>query len=365
MTADTHPHLLDLTRPALGELLQELGFGAFHRDALFSALHRERLATFDALEGRIRAPLLAALRERTRLAPLAEHAASDSSDGHTHKLLLRCEDGQTIETVLMRFKGRFTACISTQAGCAMGCVFCATGQMGFFRHLTPGEIVGQVLHACRVLDARGERLRNIVLMGMGEPLHNYDAVMCALDILQDPRGVALGPRFVTLSTVGVVPGIRRLAREARPLRLAVSLHGATEEARAALVPVAKKWPLDELLDACREYTALRGQKIFFEWALIDGKNDDAQTAHTLGALLEGIPSHVNLIPLNPTRGYAESASGEQTVKDFQKILAGYGLPSTVRQRRGIDIDAGCGQLRDRMGPGPRELRALRAAPPSG
>ena len=363
MTATIPPSLLDLTRPALGGLLQDLGFGAFHRDALFTALHRTRVTGFEALESHVRPPHLAALREHTRLTLLEEHAASDSSDGHTHKVLLRCEDGQTVETVLMRFKGRYTACVSTQAGCAMGCVFCATGQMGFFRHLTPGEIVAQVLHVCRILDTRGEKLRNIVLMGMGEPLHTYDSVMTALDILQDPRGVALGPRFVTLSTVGVVPGIRRLAREARPLRLAVSLHGATEEERAALVPIAKKWPLAELIDACREYTELRDQKIFFEWALIAGKNDTPETAHTLGALLEGIPSHVNLIPLNPTKGYDESPSADAAVKAFQQILATYGLPSTVRQRRGIDIDAGCGQLRDRMGPGPREQRALKLLSP--
>jgi 23S rRNA (adenine2503-C2)-methyltransferase len=231
--------------------------------------------------------------------------------------------------------------------------------MGFLRHLTPGEIVGQLLHVCRLLDAQGERLRNVVLMGMGEPLHNYDAVMEALDIAQDPKGVALGPRFVTLSTVGVVPGIRRLAREARPLRLAVSLHGATDEERGALVPVARKWPLAELMDACREYTRLRRQKIFFEWALIAGKNDGPQTAHTLGALLAGMEAHVNLIPLNPTKGYGETPSAEPAVQAFQQVLAEHGVPSTVRQRRGIDIDAGCGQLRDRLGPGPKELRAAR------
>ena len=357
--------LLDLTRPALGALLSGWGHGAFHRDALFEALHRERITTLDALDGRLRPALVARLREETRLSLPALHASSDSRDGHTHKVLLRLDDGQTIETVLMRFKGRYTACVSSQAGCAMGCVFCATGQMGFFRHLTPGEIVAQVLHVCRLLDARGERLRNIVLMGMGEPLHNYDAVMSALDILQDPRGVALGPRFITLSTVGVVPGIRRLAREARPIRLAVSLHGATDAERRALVPIAAKWPLDELMDACREYTELRGEKIFFEWALIAGKNDTPEIAHTLGHLLQTLPSHLNLIPLNPTRGYEEAPSGEDAVKAFQAILMRYGVPSTVRQRRGIDIDAGCGQLRERLQPGPRERRGARAIAVSG
>ena len=187
-------------------------------------------------------------------------------------------------------------------------------------------------------------MRNLVLMGMGEPLHNYDAVMKAADILRDSSGLALGARKITLSTVGVIPGIIRMADEARPMHLAVSLHAATAEERAALVPVARRWPLDELMSACRYYVRKLDRRIFFEWALIEGKNDSAEQAHAVGRLLKGLPAQVNLIPLNPTAGYGGAPGRVESAKLFQAILAEYDLPSTVRQRRGIDIAAGCGQL---------------------
>jgi 23S rRNA (adenine2503-C2)-methyltransferase len=347
--------LYDLTRSRLEEQLGRWGLTPLYRERVWTAVHRQRVASLDAVEG-LRPEHYGLLRERAHLGVLPVHAESVSQAGDARKVLLRLHDGQTIETVLMRFQGRTTVCVSTQAGCAMGCVFCATGQMGFVRHLTPGEIVAQVLHVCRLLDGEGERLRNVVLMGMGEPLHNYDNVMEALNVLQEPTGLGLGPRYITLSTVGVVPGIRRLAQENRPVRLAVSLHAATDAERAALVPSARKWPLAELMDACREYSEKRRERIFFEWALIAGKNDGAEQAHAVGQLLQGIDGHLNLIPLNPTGGYAEGPSGPERVRAFQDVLAAYGVPSTVRQRRGIDIDAGCGQLRARVESEERESR---------
>jgi 23S rRNA (adenine2503-C2)-methyltransferase len=227
----------------------------------------------------------------------------------------------------------------------MGCVFCATGQMGYTRHLTAGEIVAQAVHVQRVLRAQGQRLRNIVLMGMGEPLHNYDAVMKAVDILTDGTGLAVGAERITLSTVGVVPGILRLAREQKPFHLAVSLHAAPLAERAAIGPAARKWPLDELVAACRTYSATTGRRIFYEWTLIEGKNDSPAHARAVGRLLDGLPAQVNLIPLNPTQGYAGVPTRSEAARTFQGILIDeFGIPSTVRQRRGIDIGAGCGQL---------------------
>ena len=269
-----------------------------------------------------------------------------SGDRLTRKFLLRLADGQTIETVLMGFTGRHTACVSTQAGCAMGCVFCATGQMGFSRHLTPGEIVAQVLHARRALGADGKgALRNLVLMGMGEPLHNYDAVMSALEIISDTRGISIGPSKITISTVGVVPGILRMAEERRAYKLAVSLHGATDEERSALVPAGRRWPLAELMAACQTYCEKTSSRIFFEWTLIAGKNDSPAHAQRVATLLAGLDAHVNLIPLNPTDGYAGTATSAGAATEFQSVLKQSGIPSTVRQRRGIDVAAGCGQLR--------------------
>jgi 23S rRNA (adenine2503-C2)-methyltransferase len=342
-------NLYDFTRDGLAGWLAERGYSSYHADMVWRYLYRNLAASLDEM-GELRPDLLALLQMEAGLG-LPETAVSQmSSDAQTRKFLLRLTDGQTIETVLMHFEGRdgvprATACISTQVGCAMGCVFCATGQMGFVRHLSPGEIVAQVVFANRQLPPGSEPLRNIVLMGMGEPLHNYDNTMTAVDTLLDHKGLAIAPRHITLSTVGVVPGIVRLADEARPFRLAVSLHGATDAERQALVPPARRWPLAELMTACRYYIEKRQRRIFFEWTLIEGQNDTPEQAQALGQLLSGMEAHVNLIPLNPTLGYGGQPTGATAVRQFQAILAGYGLPSTVRQRRGIDIAAGCGQLR--------------------
>ena len=340
-------NLYDLSRIELTDLLVEWGYSAFYADRLWDYLYREQVSDINALVA-LRSDLRQRLLAETYLGLVTTEMALDSSDGHTRKFLLGLADGQTIETVLMKFKGRATACISTQAGCAMGCVFCATGQMGFERHLTSGEIVAQILYVQAVLRQQGEELRNIVLMGMGEPLHNYENTMTAVDTFMDHKGLAIAPKHITLSTVGVVPGIRRLADENQPIKLAVSLHAATDAERQALVPPAKRWPLAELMAACRYYIEKRQQRIFFEWTLIEGQNDTVEQAQAVGRLLQGMAAHVNLIPLNPTVGYDGEPSRGTAVQQFQAILSQYDLPSTVRQRRGIDINAGCGQLRAKI-----------------
>ncbi len=347
--------LHDLTHDELQALLVADGLRPAHVGTVWNALHFRAVTDLAGETGWV-PPLRRWVAEKLGSAYQIDHlqVASEvpSSDGLTRKYLLRLQDGQEIETVIMGYPGRYTACISTQAGCAMGCVFCATGQMGFVRHLRPGEIVGQVLHARRILQAQGERLRNLVLMGMGEPLHNYDHVLKALDLISDTRGCNIGPSKISISTVGVVPGILRLAAENRPYNLAISLHGSTEEERAALIPANQRWPLRDLVAACRSYGETTGRRIFFAWTLIAGVNDSPEHARRVAGLLAGLDAHVNLIPLNETAGYAGRESAGAAADQFQAVIQAAGIPCTIRQRRGIDVAAGCGQLKAARRPRP-------------
>jgi 23S rRNA (adenine2503-C2)-methyltransferase len=266
----------------------------------------------------------------------------DSEGGATRKWLWRLVDGTRIETVLMHYPGRSTVCVSSQAGCAMACSFCATGQAGFTRHLTSGEIIEQVVMARRAAAGSGRRLSNVVFMGMGEPLANYDRVWQSVERMHGDLGFSA--RHLTISTIGVVPGIRRLAAEALPVNLAVSLHAANDALRDSLVPLNKRYPLADLVAACRGYLDAKGRRLSFEWALIAGVNDRRADARELAAIATELRAHVNLIPLNPTAGYATPGTPRRGVVDFRDWLRARGVNATVRQNRGTDIDAACGQL---------------------
>ena len=282
-----------------------------------------------------------------------------SEAGETVKWLWALADGHQVETVLMHYADRSTACVSSQAGCAMGCGFCATGQAGFDRQLTVGEIVEQVVRAARRARDDGRRLSNVVFMGMGEPLANYDPTWAAVERMHADLG--LSARHITVSTVGIVPGIRRLATEALPVNLAVSLHAADDVLRDELVPVNRRYPLSTLMDACAGYLLAKGRRLSFEWALIDGVNDREHDARLLVERSRSLPlpAHVNLIPLNPTPGYAVRGSSARRVREFKDLLREGGVNATIRRTRGTDIDAACGQLRathQADAPTPVELR---------
>jgi 23S rRNA (adenine2503-C2)-methyltransferase len=285
------------------------------------------------------------------LAPVAE---STDATGDTVKWLFELDGRARVETVLMHYPDRTTVCVSSQAGCAMGCGFCATGQAGFQRQLTTGEIVEQVVRAARRARDGGRRLGNVVFMGMGEPLANLDNVWTAVERLHGDVG--LSARHLTISTVGMVPGIRRLASSDLPVNLAVSLHAANDELRDKLVPVNRRYPLSVLMAACADHLRAKGRRLSFKWALIDGTNDRERDARELAELCRSLPlpAHVNLIPLNPTPGYPTRGTPREGVRRFRNQLDDLGVNATVRRNRGTDIDAACGQLAARVAPRSRD-----------
>lgn len=288
-----------------------------------------------------------ALREKVEVAlphALTQVVRSVSDSGDTVKYLWELHDGSRVETVLMLYPDRVTVCVSSQAGCAMACGFCATGQAGFTRHLTVGEIVEQVVLAAREARGMGRRLANVVYMGMGEPMANEAAVWSSVERLHGALG--LSARHLTISTVGLIPGIRTLATRPLPVNLAVSLHAANDALRDELVPINRRYPIDELMEACAEYLDAKGRRLSFEWALIAGVNDRDSDAAELARLTRRfrLPAHVNLIPLNPTPGYPTVGSSPRRVAEFHSRLVDLGVNATVRRNRGTDIDAACGQL---------------------
>lgn len=332
------------TRADIEELLRDLGEPRYRAAQLWSGLYDTRapLASITSLPRALRERLDAALPEALDAA-----VVTTAADGLTTKWLWRTRaDAADVETVLMRSPRRATVCVSSQAGCAMACTFCATGQAGLDRHLDVGEIVEQVLraqHACP------QRVSNVVFMGMGEPLANLDPVWNAVERFH--RDLGLSARQITISTVGVVPGMRRLAHAPLPVTLAVSLHAPDDDLRTRLVPLNRRYPIAEVLDAAAEVAGARGRRVSFEYALIHGVNDSLDTAAALRTRLAAWPgvggAHVNVIPLNPTSGFAGRPPDPSRVRAFAAAVAGPGVTVTVRRNRGVDIDAACGQLRER------------------
>ncbi len=342
----TVPLIYDLDFEDLQAIVAAWGEPAYRAGQIWQGVYQnlwQSPAEFSNLPKTLREKMAAELRW-TALVP---ETVLKSKDGETIKTLFRLADEREIEAVLMRYSERRTLCISTQAGCAMGCVFCATGQMGFKRHLTSGEIVAQVMYYARQLKEQGEQVTNVVVMGMGEPFHNYQNTIHAIDRLNDARGYNLGARRFTISTVGLVPLIRKFADETRQVNLAISLHAANNEARSALLPVNRKYPIEEVLQACRYYVDQTGRRVTFEWALIRDVNDTPEVARELARLLKGLLCHVNVIPLNPTQKYSGQATTRERAQAFADVLNQAGIPCTIRIRRGIDIQAGCGQLATR------------------
>jgi 23S rRNA (adenine2503-C2)-methyltransferase len=338
--------LTDLTYDEMVAWMAQQGEPAFRAQQLFAWIYRSLSGDFASMSN-----LPGALRQRLDSVALLQSVSAltsaTSADALTVKTLLQLPDGETIETVLMRYDGRQTVCVSTQVGCAVGCPFCATGQSGFKRNLSTGEIADQVLYFARELHSQGQAVTNVVLMGMGEPLANYEATWGAIRVLNDPRGLGLGARRFTISTAGLVPGIQRMAGEELAVGLAISLHAADNALRDRLVPINRRFPIAPLIAACRAYAKRTGRRVSFEYALVDGVNDDPVQARELGRLVHGLLCHVNLIPVNPTTGCDYRPSPREKIMAFRRQLTSMGIANTVRLPRGTDIQAGCGQLRSR------------------
>lgn len=349
---DEKQSLTNLDLGSVKSIITEQGLPAYRAGQIISAIYKRYIRTWDEIS-----ELPKTLREKlavkfdiSSLSVIKQQIAKDG----TVKTLFKLWDGETVETALMLYtdgitKPRATVCVSSQVGCAVGCSFCATGQQGFKRNLRFGEITDQVLYMARYLKDRSGsgHITNIVYMGMGEPLANYDALIRSIDMITSPEAFGLGSRNITVSTAGMVPQIKQLAKDRPQIGLAVSLHAPDNVLRSRLVPLNEKYPLEVLIPACREYFNLTGRRVSFEYVLFGGVNDSLQQAQVLGDLLKGLNCHVNLIPANRTDSKVYKAPTQITVKKFKDCLTKSGITATIRQSRGQDIDAGCGQLRSK------------------
>ena len=326
----------DLSRSELAELLE--GEPRYRVDQVWDGLHTQHREPAELTN--VPKALRSAIEELLPpgLTPIKEVATDRNK---TIKQLWQLVDGHLIESVLMHYRDRSTVCVSSQAGCAMACSFCATGQVGFDRHLTTGEIVEQVVRATQRSGER--RVSNVVFMGMGEPLANFDNVWPAIERIHDDLGI--GARKITVSTVGVVPGIERLSRQKLPVSLAVSLHSANDRVRNRIAPINRTYPLRKLAEALHSYRRAKNRRLSFEWAMMAGVNDSETAARELAAFVRPLNAHVNLIPLNPTPGFSTPGTDLELIHWFRDLLESFGVNATIRSNRGTDIDAACGQLR--------------------
>ena len=335
--------IYDLSMNDLQDYLSEKGLKPFHARQIFRWLYDKRISDFNAMSD-ISKKLIEQLREDFSIKPLKIVTSQTSKDG-TMKFLFEMDDGALVESVLMVFDYGFSACLSSQVGCNMGCAFCASGLLKKQRDLSAGEIVGQALMIQRQLDLRGGRLGNIVIMGTGEPFDNYDNVMKALSIINDPYGLEIGSRHISISTCGLVPGIMRFGKEQLQYNLAISLHAPNDELRDSLMPVNKAYPLNELFKVLKEYSQLNNRRLTFEYLLLKGVNDQDIHARQIKELLKGLNAYINLIPYNTVKEKDFQSSSEEDALRFYDLLKKNGVAVTLRQKKGDDIDAACGQLR--------------------
>ena len=350
------PSLYDLSLPELEAHVESLDAPNYRARQVWEWAYRQFAASYDEMAN-VPAALRRQLAETLPFPALTAVKELTSDDGQTRKRLIRLHDGKLIESVLMLYdprsdsRGRATVCVSSQAGCAMGCVFCATGQAGFDRNLTSGEIIAQIIGFAREqVDVGRQPLTNVVFMGMGEPMANYRAVWRVVETLHDADGMHMAARHITISTVGLIPGIQKLAEEALQVGLAVSLHAPDEALRERLIPTAHRFPLPDILQACRDYSTNTGRRVTFEYCLMDGVNDSPEQARALAVALEGMLCHVNLIPVNPTPDDSIRRPARTRTLAFQRELSARGVACTVRVEKGAEISAACGQLRGAVQP---------------
>lgn len=348
----------DLSHTQLKEFVCSLGEPAYRADQIMWWVYKKLAISFEEMTD-LPLPLRQKLASEVSLSNLTSVDEKISANGQTRKVLFKLDDGKTIESSFMLYgragssRERRTVCVSTQVGCPIGCSFCATGQQGFERNLRPGEIIEQVVYFMRSMNKEIDTalarspVTNVVFMGMGEPLANYESVWQSIEMLNSKQGLNLGARQITISTVGLVPQIQRLASENIHVELAISLHAASDELRNRLVPINRKYPLRQLMAACRGYFEKTGRRPTFEYALFRGINDSVGHARELAGLLEGLNCHVNLIAGNPTKSKEFTPSSRNTVLAFQRQLTESGISNTLRLSKGVDIEAGCGQLRSR------------------